>query len=466
MCKSGYVPTSFRTCEEHDLCSHPATNPCDSHAVCKKTGPAKVACTCSPGYGGNGYACQAVDGCGGTPCGEHGICVRQPLGGRTCSCESGFEADKKSKQFKCNEIDMCGRKPCKGKNTYCKKTGPGKHSCLCNAGFMPFWSGDCYKPGSKEALQASADEGSEAAKRELEAQKAKAREAERRRKELERQFRLRQKEREESIRALERRIRDLIRDRTTARVVERDRHVATLTERIQQLEAQQVEAAKLATTQLSFIKQLEEAETHKVDRLAEAMKAASVRVGTEVRRYAERLRQVTREQLHDTPVAPAPKASAAPAKKKKEKEPAKKPVPPPQYGNNINPLKPLSLGVNKRKSPPKPLAAPKPVAPKRRSHRRRHRRHHRRHRRRGGRRAAAAAAVAPPSTVTARFQQVDLQALADVDLDTDADAAQLESELAALHADVDGHVSEVLAHEDDAEDLEEEDQEEEEGTDA
>lgn len=61
--------------------------------------------------------------------------------------------------------------------------------------------------------------------------------------------------------------------------------------------------------------------------------------------------------------------------------------------------------------------------------------------------AAAAAAASPAADVAARFQQVDLEALAAIDMDTDNSAESLEDNLAALHAEVDGHLDDVLNHE-------------------
>ncbi len=124
-CKEGYVATSPTQCAELDLCA--TANPCAPTATCTKVGPGKASCQCNPGFSGNGQACAPVDGCAGTPCGEHAKCERQPLGGRQCTCDTGFAVDPKSKQFKCIETDVCATKPCKGRNTYCKKTGPGTH---------------------------------------------------------------------------------------------------------------------------------------------------------------------------------------------------------------------------------------------------------------------------------------------------------------------------------------------------
>jgi len=213
--------------------------------------------------------------------------------------------------------------------------------------------------------------------------------------------------------------------------------VEALGDRIKQLEAQQLEAAKLAATQFAFIKQLEQAEANKVSRLSEAMAEAGKRVGTEVRRYAERLRQLTREQLEASRDAPLPAPAPAAPKRTHKPKPATKPHPPPQYGSNINPLKPLKIGSGKKKPTPH-LKPPAPIVPARRPKRYAPARTSR----------TTAPAVPAPSAVAARFQQVDLESLASVgDLDSTEDAATLENDLAALHADVDSHLEAVLAQE-------------------
>jgi len=349
-CKPGYVPTSPTQCQELDLCA--TANPCAATATCTKTGPGKVSCQCNPGYAGNGQQCSPVDGCEGTPCGAHATCVRQPLGGRQCNCDTGFEVDKKSKQFRCQETNPCGLKGaaavCKGRNSECKKTGPGTHKCLCKSGYLAFWNGNCEKPGSKEALEASAAEGSESARQELIIQQRKAKEAEIKRKEMEMEFRRKQKEREENIRALERRIRELIHEKTNARVQQRDTRIASLSDRVSQLQTQQAEASKTAEMQLKLIKAMEAQESGKVSRLTAALNAATDAVKTQAVAYATKLRESTRARLAaelavpDTPEpAPAPKPE-----KKKVVATKAKPADPPRYGDNFS-SKPLKLPIGK-----------------------------------------------------------------------------------------------------------------------
>jgi hypothetical protein len=472
-CKAGYVPVSPTNCEELDLCA--TANPCHKNAACKKTGAGQVSCTCNPGFAGNGQSCEESDGCAGSPCGEHSTCERRPLGGRECKCDAGHEVDKNAKQFHCAAVDPCkkvGPPFCKGRNQECRFLAPGQARCLCKAGLIPFVNGNCEVPGSKEALAAAADEGSEGARQELNYQKHKAKAAEERRKEMEMEFRRKQKEREENIRALEARIRTLIRETTNARITDRDHRISALNDHIVGLQSQQAEASKTAGAQLALIKALEKSETEKVKRLTTAMEEATSKIKDAARKYAERLRERTRAELAASEgSSPAPEAPTAPAPAPKPA--ARKPVDPPQYHNahSAQPLKlPIArstpIGQAKRRvhsKPTGPAPAPRPKPSVR---------------------------APTPTPAKIRFQQIeaevdtaasveaaaaaamksDLSAdLASLSTVSEAELAQsdedLQSELAKLHAEVDSHLDAVLGSEDEAEEgedaAEEEDAEEE-----
>ncbi|MCC6522422.1 MAG: hypothetical protein IT373_07160 [Polyangiaceae bacterium] len=61
---------------------------CDPHASCG-AGPNGAACTCDPGYTGNGTTCTDIDECASAPCGP-GTCVNEP-GSYSCNCNLGYE---------------------------------------------------------------------------------------------------------------------------------------------------------------------------------------------------------------------------------------------------------------------------------------------------------------------------------------------------------------------------------------
>jgi hypothetical protein len=346
---------------------------------------------------------------------------------------------------------------------------------LCKAGYLAFWNGNCEKPGSPEALAAAADEGNESARQEINFQKHKAKEAEERRKEMEREFRRKQKEREENIRALERRIRELIREKTNARITDRDTRIGALNDHIVSLQTAQSEAAKTASTQLALIKALEKSESHKVKRLTAAMEAATSKIADAARAYAERVRARTEAEMRSTTESsqetgvvppPAPKPSAAP----KSSLPARKPASPPQY-HNAHSAQPLKLPINQRTTRHgKPAAAPKPKPARKIP------------------KSIKKATADQGTNVVPRFAQVHSEAEASVDAQTEAAAVQslmksdlsadlqnlasvsdaelaqsdqdLQSELAKLHAEVDSHLDEVLHSEDAEEEADEEEADE------
>jgi hypothetical protein len=327
-------------------------------------------------------------------------------------------------------------------------------------------------------LAAAADEGSESARQEINFQKHKAKAAEERRKEMEREFRRKQKEREENIRALERRIRELIREKTNARVTDRDNRITALNDHIVSLQKAQAEAAKTASTQLSLINALEKSESEKSKRLTSAMEAATSKVAEAARRYAQRVRARTEaetrsntESSPDTGAA-APVPVPSPAPKPASSLPVRKPASPPQY-HNAHSARPLKLPINHRitrhRASPSPAPQPKPERKLPTSVKKptadqgtnviRFAQVH----------SEAEAAVEAEAEVQSESEAVasvmksdlsaDLQNLATV---SDAELAQsdedLQNELAKLHAEVDSHLDQVLHSEEEEADEEEADE--------
>jgi len=350
---------------------------------------------------------------------------------------------------------------------------------LCKPGYLAFWNGNCEKPGSPEALAAAADEGNESARQEIDFQKHKAKQAEERRKEMEREFRRKQKEREENIRALERRIRELIREKTNARITDRDNHITSLSDRIASLQKAQAEAAKTATTQLNLIKALEKSEAHKVKRLTAAMEAATSKVADAARAYAERVRARTEAEMRSTTesspdsgvsVPPSPTPQPAP----KSSLPVRKPASPPQY-HNAHSTQPLKLPINHRvtrrhSSKPAPAPQPKPERPVPSDIKKptadqgtnvvpRFTQIHAEAEAEAEAQTEAQTEAEAVASVMKSDLSADLQNLATV---SDAELAQsdedLQNELAKLHAEVDSHLDEVLHESEDEEEADEADE--------
>ena len=105
---------------------------CDDNAECEERGDG-VACTCRPGYEGDGFACADADECLGSPCDPVAECTNT-VGGFACACPGGYEGD----GFTCADVDECAASPCDPLAT-CTNT-PGSFTCDCPAG----WSGDGF----------------------------------------------------------------------------------------------------------------------------------------------------------------------------------------------------------------------------------------------------------------------------------------------------------------------------------
>jgi hypothetical protein len=75
---------------EIDAC---ASNPCDPHATCARTGPDKKQCACHPGYRGDGETCEEIDGCLSNPCNIHANCTKNGPGTYACDCLPGYQGD-------------------------------------------------------------------------------------------------------------------------------------------------------------------------------------------------------------------------------------------------------------------------------------------------------------------------------------------------------------------------------------
>jgi hypothetical protein len=80
---------------------------CHANAVCTNT-PGSFTCACSPGYAGNGFACEAINNCATNNGGCHGVngaCTMTGPAQSKCSCRAGFEGDgKKCVKKQCHPL--------------------------------------------------------------------------------------------------------------------------------------------------------------------------------------------------------------------------------------------------------------------------------------------------------------------------------------------------------------------------
>lgn len=106
-------------------------SPCAVEAVCSNV-DGKPACTCKPGWTGDGKTCVDTDECKASPapCDKNALCSNTP-GSFACACNKGFSGDGKV----CADIDECkvSPPPC-DKNAACANS-PGAFACTCNKGF-------------------------------------------------------------------------------------------------------------------------------------------------------------------------------------------------------------------------------------------------------------------------------------------------------------------------------------------
>ncbi|XP_048584968.1 stabilin-2 isoform X2 [Nematostella vectensis] len=108
---------------------------CHTHSTCRDENGVPR-CVCDDGYTGNGTYCRVIHPCeknnGG--CHDNAICSRNLVKPflAVCTCNQGYSGDG---QY-CYEIDLCqvDNGGCHA-NALCLKTGPGKRSCHCKAGY-------------------------------------------------------------------------------------------------------------------------------------------------------------------------------------------------------------------------------------------------------------------------------------------------------------------------------------------
>ncbi|ATB36871.1 Fibrillin-1 (MP340) [Cystobacter fuscus] len=104
---------------------------CDANALCTEAS-GSFACTCKPGYTGDGFTCTDIDECasGTTTCDANAHCTNTP-GGFTCACKSGYTGDGTT----CTDADECASNTdnCDA-NATCTNT-TGGFTCACKGGF-------------------------------------------------------------------------------------------------------------------------------------------------------------------------------------------------------------------------------------------------------------------------------------------------------------------------------------------
>lgn len=313
------------------------------------TGPGVHRCACKVGYKGNGFKCREIPACTALPCQPNAECHPVGPGLRTCKCLPGFENPENNDKV-CNPINNCESSPCKGKNIKCVMTGPAQHKCECEAGFVPLVDNPtiCDKPGSKAVLEAETrvklDQIKKIIQAKLDEQHRKENAARAERESIERDFAKRQKQRQEAIKMLEKRVRDLIADRTQARVADRDNRMNALRQRIAVLEKEELDAVTLAKEQIKVIKALEAAESQKIKNVEAEMAAVTQKILDETRRYARELREKIKrdhaavaEQMKKDEIKREEDAKNAVLQADKAREAAKAvygaPVSPPRVGD-------------------------------------------------------------------------------------------------------------------------------------
>jgi len=140
-CRPGFDGDGKTACVPHDNC---VSNPCPPHSACEVTGPGKNKCTPDKGYAftADAKATIEIDNCKAAkgPCSPFATCEKKGPGTHQCTCIAGYHGD----GVACIPVDNCKTGPCDPKAT-CKPIGPGKHMCKCLNGF----SGD----GSKGKCQ-------------------------------------------------------------------------------------------------------------------------------------------------------------------------------------------------------------------------------------------------------------------------------------------------------------------------
>ncbi|XP_066284018.1 P-selectin-like [Branchiostoma lanceolatum] len=118
------------TCRDENECID-GSHTCDLNAICTNT-PGNFACTCKPGYSGDGLTCTDDNECadGNHNCSPQASCKNTP-GSFNCSCNSGYSGD----GVTCADNNECtdGTHDC-SPDASCTNT-PGSFLCTCNTGY-------------------------------------------------------------------------------------------------------------------------------------------------------------------------------------------------------------------------------------------------------------------------------------------------------------------------------------------
>src|SRR5262249_1767100 len=109
------------------------TATCDANADCENR-PGRYACSCKPGFLGDGMTCESVDECQGASntCDPNAVCVEE-TDGFSCRCQ---EPQFESVGDGCGDVDECADPnlySC-AQNASCENTFGG-FECTCDAGF-------------------------------------------------------------------------------------------------------------------------------------------------------------------------------------------------------------------------------------------------------------------------------------------------------------------------------------------
>jgi len=128
-CKPGYSGDG-KTCADVDECAV-GNGGCDANAACANQA-GSFSCACKPGYSGDGKACADVDECavGNGGCDANASCANQ-AGSFSCACKPGYSGDGKT----CADVDECavGNGGCSA-NAVCSNQ-VGSFACACKSGF-------------------------------------------------------------------------------------------------------------------------------------------------------------------------------------------------------------------------------------------------------------------------------------------------------------------------------------------
>ena len=127
---SASTNSNLTTLQAVDVCG--TANPCHVAADCSNSKTLVAACTCKPGYSGDGKTCADVDECavGNGGCSANAVCSNQ-VGSFACACKSGFCGDGKT----CAPVNACGVCACT-QGASCKSAAGGASACACDPGFF------------------------------------------------------------------------------------------------------------------------------------------------------------------------------------------------------------------------------------------------------------------------------------------------------------------------------------------